>query len=258
MLPTCLYKISRIYRIFDWFHYLGFTLLGLSLRNFNTITVTFHLFLSGFLLAYAYSLNDYYDKHQRKKFFFLPLILSLPFLYFLNKFQLVLVILFLLIMTFYSAKPFRFKSIPIICTFCNGIGFSILFLIGAYYHTNSTLSVISLFYWLFFFQMAAQLIHEMVHLEEDKKENILTTAIYVGEKNTKRLCYLFLFLAFVTSYCLFWLRITNLFLFSISAIFILFFMFEIKVKEIIDEKLRKMYRIIGTLVGFAYFIYFTL
>jgi len=244
-------NIIKIYRIGDWLHYIGFIMLGFFLNTSFSIDILKYVFLGSTLLAYAFSLNDFFDKHEEKKFFLLPLILSLLILPLFNSLQMTFSFLFLFIVTFYSMPPLRFKTKPFISSFCNGIGFMLLFFIG-YSVQNFTFKGI-LFGLLFFsFNMVAQFIHEVVDLEEDKKEKIFTTTLFFGEETIKKYCYIFLWFSFIVTIYLFYLEIVSPFFPLITFFFVTFFTIEILRKGIYRE-LRKKYKIFGIIVGLIYF-----
>jgi 4-hydroxybenzoate polyprenyltransferase len=244
-------KILDIYRFLDWYYYLGFLLLGLCLRAQLNITIFKYFLLSAFLLAYAFSFNDFCDK-RKKAYFILPLFLSILFFPLLNITQIILSSIFLLIVIFYSAKPLRLKAKPFFSSLCNGVGFSIIFLLGYSVISFDVYGFIfSLF--LFCFNMIAQLIHEVVDIDEDKKENITTTAVLCGERRIIRFCQFFLSMIFLIGAYLYYLKIVGFIFLIITMIFSTFFMFKISRKRI-DKNLRKNYKIFGILVGLIYFI----
>lgn len=77
-------KYLKIFRVREWLHYLGYVLLGsLVSKNLNAINFA----LGSAMLAYAFSINDYYDKKLKEKHFMLPLIASFISLSFLNELQ---------------------------------------------------------------------------------------------------------------------------------------------------------------------------
>jgi 4-hydroxybenzoate polyprenyltransferase len=209
--------------------------------------------LSSGLLAYAFSFNDYCDIKNRKKYFLIPPFLSFLLLPLFKISQMILTLVFIVIVTIYSAEPFRLKKIPFISSLCNGIGFLILFLIG--YNKVG----LGLFFGvlLFTLQMPSQFIHEVVHLESDKRKGIITTAVLLGEKNAKFFCYIFFILAIVTSIYLFVLNLLNIFSVFSTFIFVLYF-----AKKMHDEKvnkvMRKKYLFCGIIVGLVYFLPFLL
>lgn len=222
-----------------------------------SIDIFKHILLGVFLLAYAYSLNDFYDKLEKKKFFILSLILTFLLLPFFNYFQIIISVIFLIIVTFYSAYPFRWKAKPFISSFCNGIGFTLIFLLGYFVTQSFNLNGI-LFTLLFFcFNMVAQFIHEIVHLKEDKKSNIVTTIVFYGERIGKIFCFLFLLVSLSINLFLFYIKSINIIFFIATLFFTIFFIIEIY-REKIDKKFRKRYRILGLIIGFIYYISLTL
>jgi 4-hydroxybenzoate polyprenyltransferase len=241
-------KISKIYRIQNWYHYLGFVILGFILKHSLGIAIFFNLSLAGFLLAYAYSLNDFYDKKMKIRFFLFPLFYVLLVLIFFNVIQIIVSSLFLFVVTTYSSEPFRFKAKPFISSICNGIGFSLLFLLGYFYVPTIDLSGILFFLLLFSLGMIAQFIHEVVHMKKDKINKIITTTVFLGKNRVKKLFYFFLITAILITTWLFYLETVNLFFVFSIAFFTIFFIFKI-MKKGVDESLRKKYKVFGIIVG---------
>jgi 4-hydroxybenzoate polyprenyltransferase len=246
-------KLVEVYRVKHWYYYLGFILLGFSLVSpFNLGLLTL-LLLGAFLLAYAYSFNDFCDE-GKKPYFIFPLVLSILLLPLLNFSQFILTVSFLFIVTAYSARPLRLKAKPFLSSLCNGIGFSMLFLLG--YSVRTVDSITLLFFLLFFsFNMIAQFIHEVVDLREDRRNKIITTAVFLGEKNIKKLSCIFLLFSFFVSLYLYYLNVFNLLIVFITSLFVAFFIYRIS-RSKIDEKLRREYKILGIAVGLVYFIFF--
>jgi len=232
-------NIIEIYRIDEWWHYLGFIMIGFLLNSSFNLDLLKYLLLGSFLLAYAYSLNDYYDK-KTKKYFILPLVLSLLFLTFLNFIQIILSLLFLIIFTLYSAKPIRFKSLPFVCTILNGIGFILLFFIG-YFKTTLISNNIFFFLPLFTLEIVAQLIHEIIHMKTDLKEKIKTTAILLKETKIKKICIIFLISTSIYAIILFMFDIMRI-LTTILLIFLSMY-FSLRIHHIINEKLRRDFKL---------------
>ncbi|MGC9014613.1 MAG: UbiA family prenyltransferase, partial [Thermoproteota archaeon] len=138
------------------------------------------------MLAYAYSINEYYDKKMNKKYFLLPLlfsIFSLLFLFPFNLFSLVFSLLFLTLTTFYSWPKIWLEGKPIISTLTNGIGFTLL-LILPFNSFQKIIKYSSFIFLIFLLNIAAQLIHEIVDYKKDKKINKVTTCVKFGIKNT--------------------------------------------------------------------------
>lgn len=101
--------------------------------------------------------------------------------------------------------------------------------------------------------MVAQLIHEVIHIKQDKNEKIVTTAVFLGEKNIKKLCYLLLFSVFIAAFYLFSIKIVNIIFVLATSIFVIFFIYKIS-RGKIDLDLRRMYKNYGILVGIVYLL----
>ncbi|MDI6826390.1 MAG: UbiA prenyltransferase family protein [Candidatus Aenigmarchaeota archaeon] len=244
-------KINEVYKVKAWYYYLGFILLGFFMNYSFSLTLLILLLAGSFMLAYAYSFNDFWDK-RKKAYFVLPLVLSILIIPFLNQTQILLALIFLFIVTIYSAKPIRLKAKPFLSSFCNGIGFSVLFLLG--YSVKSLDFRGFIFFLLFFcFNMVAQFIHEIVDLKEDRKNRIITTAVFLGEDKIKTTCYTFLLIAFLLSFYLFYLEFVGFIFVLATLFFVLFFTYKIHKKKI-DRRLRKEYKLFGLIVGVIYFI----
>jgi hypothetical protein len=252
MKPNLLINIPQIYRIKDWRHFLGLTFLGyLCDKPFcSSYYLLIKIVISGLLLAFAFSWNEFFDrKFSKKRVFFplTPLFLILLLVKFLNPATKILTLLFFLVALLYSLPPIRLKSYPFIGTFCNAFGFSLLFLIGVDNFENQI--VLPLYLGLFSLLCVAQLIHELTHAPQDKSERILTTTLFLGEKKTKILLLSFLVLAFL-SFCKFSFLIAGFLLLSASHITVL-----LTKKEINYSHLRKIYRYDGLVLGIVIFLY---
>ena len=119
-------EILKIYRVKDWVHYAGYILFG-SLISGNINYTNF--LIAFFMLAYAFSLNDYYDKKKKDKLFVLPLLFSFIFLPFLNYIQLFFYFSFIVIFTLYSLPSTYLEGRPLFSILTNSIGFLFIFLL---------------------------------------------------------------------------------------------------------------------------------
>jgi 4-hydroxybenzoate polyprenyltransferase len=200
------------------------------------------------MLGYAYSFNNFYDKKLKKKFFLLPLFFSLAFIFFLNFYQIFVYFLFISIVTFYSHPKFRWKSKPVISLFSNSIGFSLLFLLGSFSHTNINIEKLLIFFIFLCLNTAAQFIHEIVDYEDDKRNKIFTTTVAYGIRNSKRGILLTLVLTGIYSFIMYYLYKFLLFSFS-TIIFSLYFSILILRKVDIDKRFRKKFKLLGILTG---------
>jgi len=237
------WKVNKVYRISDWLHYLGYTLLGSVLSK----DIKINTFLqTSFLLAYAYSFNDYYDKKLKRKHFLIPLILSLITLPFLRIWEVVISLLFLLIFTLYSWPKIWLEGKPIISTLSNSIGFTLL-LILPFPNVAYVLDYFLFILLIFILNTAAQLLHETVDFREDKKINKVTTAVRFGTKNSLILFKICLLAIVLISFLLF----NNFPFISLSSsIFSLWFSLIREVKR----RTRKMFKLLGIIVGVVYLL----
>ena len=247
-------KINAIYRITDWLHYLGFALIGFALKISRIDAVNFELlslilFFSSLLLAYAYSLNDYFDKNRNEKYFLLPLVFSVFLLLFLNTSQVVWATIFLILFTFYSLKEVSLSKIPAAGTLTNTFGFLSIFMMG--YMAKEGIAVLGIIFFIILaiYQTIAQLIHEKVHLEEDTAFGRKTSVFYLREKVTPLIRVMLLS---TLPLIIFLLLETDFNLFAIACI-LFSLIFIIKVSQI-DSKLRKKYKLAGIIVGFCFLL----
>jgi len=243
-------NLIKIYRVGDWFHYIGFFILGYSLYQLN---IDFLFFLQivevSLMLSYAYSLNQFFDKKMAKKnmlFFLVPLFLALVLLVFFDMTKTILIIIFMVLVALYSIPKIKLKSLPMICSFSNNVGFSLLFLLGASNNLVSNLTI-KFFFLLFFLQSAAQFIHEIAHFSEDKKEGLTTTAILFGKNQTKKAYSFFLVLASIVSLTFVDNTISFLLLTIPTVLFSSYFI--LSANKIKITELRKEYRFYGILIG---------
>ena len=240
-----MYNILKEYRVKDWFHYLGYILLG-SLVSGNLNLINF--LLGSLMLSFAFSLNDYYDKKMKKKLFILPLLFSFLFLSFLSKFQLIFYFIFILIFTSYSCPSTCLEGKPVISTFSNGIGFLLIFLLP-FTKLESIIKFIDFLLLLFFLNITAQIIHEIVHYSKDKKIGKTTTAVSLGIKSSILLLKLNLILIMLISLLLF----SKLKFISLSTLFFSTYFLFLSYRKI-DIKTRKKFKHLGIVCGMIYLL----
>jgi 4-hydroxybenzoate polyprenyltransferase len=248
-------KILSYYRVSGWYYYLGYIVLGFLLKSPLNIEIIKHILLGSFLLAYAFSFNNFYDKREKRKFFILPLILSFLFLPLFNIFQIIISLIFLIIVTFYSLHPFRWKAKPFISSLYNGFGFTLIFLLG--YFVTPTFEIGGLLFSVLFFcfNMVAQFIHEIVHKKIDKKNNIITTVVFCGESAVKKFCFFLFALSLFISLYLCYLRFINPLTLFVTILYVIKFTIILSRKKI-DKKVRSEYKVLGIIVGLFYIINF--
>jgi len=240
-----MYNILKEYRVKDWFHYLGYILLGsLASRNLNFI----NFLLGFFMLSYAYSFNDFFDKKLKNKLFILPLLLSLIFLPFLSKLQLIFYFSFILIFTLYSWPVTYLEGRPLLSTISNSIGFLLIFFLP-FINIEKLLQFLDFSLLLFLLNTVAQIIHEIVDYKEDKKNEKITTAVSFGHKNSISLLRLVLIVVFLLSLFLF----SRFKFISLSTfLFTTYFLFLSYRK--VDSKFRKWFKCLGIVCGVTYLL----
>ncbi|MFP4115764.1 MAG: UbiA family prenyltransferase [Candidatus Aenigmatarchaeota archaeon] len=177
--------INRVYRITDWLHYIGFVVIGITFKQgifVNPLLLLKIILASSLMLSYAFSFNDYKDEDLDKKYFILPLIPFAFFLMFLKPVQIFLCLFFVLISFLYSFDYTRLASHPFLGTFSNTTGSLILFLLGYLVEPGFTRTALLMLFVLGIYQTIAQLLHEKVHLEEDRARHRRTTVDVLGNK----------------------------------------------------------------------------
>jgi 4-hydroxybenzoate polyprenyltransferase len=236
-------KIIDYLRIKDWIYYLGYTLIGSFIANSFNI---FNFLATFFLLGYAYSINDYYDKKLKKKYFFIPLISYILITIFLKPISLFISILFLLIFSFYSWPKIWLEGKPILSTLSNSIGFTLLFVLP-FTKIEQILYYYPLIFLIFLFNFVAQLIHEIVDFDKDIKIKKVTTTVKFGVKTSIILIKVSLIISTFFSFLL----LPYFFLSSVSSfIFSIYFLLKRK----INLQTRKEFKIMGIYVGIIYLI----
>jgi 4-hydroxybenzoate polyprenyltransferase len=238
-----IFEIAKYYRVNDWIHYLGYVLLS-SILVSNIKLINF--ITSAIILAYAYSINDYYDKKMKNKYFLAPLILYWLIVPFISYFSFIISLSFLILFTLYSWPKVWLEGRPIISTIANSIGFTLIFLLP-FQDIEKIINNFSIILIIFFLNSAAQLLHEIVDFKEDKKINKITTTVYFGVE--KSLIFFKICLLFVIILTFFILR--KFLLISLSSIvFSLYFIG----KKNVNVEIRKNFKIIGIIVGVVYIL----
>jgi 4-hydroxybenzoate polyprenyltransferase len=235
----------QFFRVSDWIHVLGLTLLGFIFASGSDIVfrnLFLSLLISSLYLAFGYSLNDYFDIYARhrgandtplpvpfKKALILSLLALILNCFISLSFSIYifwLVIAGATLAWLYSATPLRLKERPFWELICNSLGFSILFLVGFASAGAIDVQAILMTIFIFLLFLPLQLIHELNDLRQDCSKGINTTAVKFGIIISFNLIFLFLALligyTFILHYLLktarlFWLTI----LFCAALAFIL-------------------------------------
>lgn len=239
-------RFFGIYRIEDWIHYLGFVILGsVIVENFS-----FVLFIqASFMLAYAYSINDYFEEDFAKRWFLLPLFFSLPLLNLFKPLQILTCFVFILIFTFYSWPKTYLEGKPVASTLSNSLGFLLVFLLPF----TTTYQIYSFRYFvilIFLLNTAAQLIHEIAHREIDEKDKKITTAVWTG-KNTIWILRAVFILIILTSFSF---VPDHFFVFLPTFIYSIYFLHDLDLE--ISETQRERFKLLGIICGLFYLAQF--
>ncbi|HEX68320.1 MAG TPA: hypothetical protein ENG13_04575 [bacterium] len=227
----------RIYRIKEWWYYLGFVLLG-ALAGKTSLKDFLISALSAFFIGcFSFSFNEFADKNLPFQFLKYPLItlgLALITLFFLPPLKKFLVTFLLILGFFYSFPLFPLKKIPFLGTLINGVGFPLLILLG-----SGRKEVLYLCLTFFFLCLTAQLIHEYTHQSEDEERGIISTAVKLGEKGKNFLFLLLLPPLYFSFYISF---------ISPAFVFLMFLtLFNFRRKDFIF--LRRIYRMENFIFG---------
>jgi len=234
-----IFEIAKYYRVDDWIHYLGYILIS-SILVSNIKLINF--ILSAIILAYAYSLNDYYDKKMKNKYFIVPLILYWLFVPFISYFSFIISLLFLILFTFYSWPKVWLEGKPILSTLTNSIGFTLIFILpfNNIEQISSNYQIVLL---IFLLNIIAQLLHEISHFKNDKNIGKITTSVKIGLKKSTTILKIIIILTlfYSISFILPKYPIFSLYL----CVFLILFLSHRK----ITKNERKDYKILGVLGG---------
>jgi 4-hydroxybenzoate polyprenyltransferase len=207
--------LLKFYRVPDWIKVLGLVLIPcLFFKALITDTLKL-IFITSLLLAYAFSINDFFDfkcrgeknlvgeiYKERKNISVLLLLIpsfmlicfsAVTFPTFLFR---IFFILDFLIFSFYSIPPFRLRDRKIIDVLSNSLMFPLILLYSYFYFTVSlSLFILLLFLSLFFYFLVSEIIHEIAHSKKDRLTGRITTAAWLGRKHSIKLIKLILFLS---------------------------------------------------------------
>lgn len=244
-------NIDRIdvYRLHDWFYYLGFFILGDLIRNNNMQSIRWSpLLICSLALSFIYALNDYTDREKKHPFFIYPLLLMVLCRKLITLKQWIPLGIFLALQIVYSVKPLRFKKIPVVGTLCCMLGFPQIFLMGCLDGGSLDIRIFLIFLLLVLLSGVIQLIHEIDDVEEDALMGIRTSAVFYGKKIINYACIILLIFSIVVSFDIYILRIINMATFLSLSIFQLYILGEIFFKGI-THKTRFRFRFLGLLTG---------
>lgn len=268
-------KIFKISRFRFWSYTTGPFLLGFILGTNNIYSIfswQFSLTALFFLLPaniFLYGVNDLYDedtdkynykkqekeirlKNSDKKFLKLMLVVStgsgLLLLTFTQNYTAKFVLIFFWLLSFfYSVKPLRFKAIPFIDSLSNGL-YILPGIYGFILSSNSlppVLPVLGFWAWT----CAMHLFSAIPDILPDKKAELKTTAVLLGESGSLILCSILWLIFFsITFYYFIYLP---LIIFIIYPLMPLLFL---TVRKFPLEKAYWFFPYINTLLGFLAFL----
>lgn len=251
-------KILTYFRVKDWLHLLGFAFLGFAFNpngNLFSPELASIVLLSVLLLAFAYSFNTQYELHMGKKELKKQIapslvILAASLVYSITlSFTIFFLALFSILIVFvYEVPPLRLKGTPIMVTLLNAAGFTIHFLLGYAMLSNLDSPVLIFSLFIALVMLPIQLVHEIAHYWQDKKEGLVTTSIRFGIRRTRSIIDAFLVLLIFWSLFLY-ARIDLPLIFLISMIIFSFSFFFIMRVEKNAIRARMHIRYLGMALG---------
>lgn len=190
-------KYLKFFRVSDWVHILGLTVLGFCFASEGKAVfynVFFALLVSSLYLAHGYALNECFDTIINSRYpqgNFIPfqtailfsyavLVLNLFISFHFSKNIFGLVIIGTILAWLYSAPPVRAKKKLFLGFLFNSIGFSILFLIGYASLKMIDMRAILMTVFFIFLFFPIELIHELNDFEKDRLGGINTIVVKFG------------------------------------------------------------------------------
>jgi 4-hydroxybenzoate polyprenyltransferase len=248
-------EILDFIRIKDWFYHLGIPTLGFVWNSIHAFSFSLFLAMGGIsscLLGLAYSLNQYFERKEKRRYLLLfPLfflILSALLSIVLSFATFLLTFFAILIAITYSIPPLRLKRLPFLGSILNSFGYSLLFLIGFSIPSDLSLNGFCLAALIAMIWTPVQLIHELEHLEKDKRAGIMTTALKLGAAKTILLMQIFFFISTFLAFALFVILKFSIFLFISTVLFSFLAIFTIRLLKNF-RKMRITIRRLGVLYG---------
>jgi 4-hydroxybenzoate polyprenyltransferase len=211
------FNLLKFYRVKDWIKNPGITLLGILISenlNINILKGFIALLLSSFLLAYAFSLNNYCDwnfskernyisrlktkKRNKLILVSIPLIISflVVLIFFLYEIMMIIsFLLFVILYTFYSFPPRlkkNWKFSLFINAFCLGM---LLLFIGYFSQTSNPKWGLFVFSFIYFsYLLTSEILHQISHIRKDKRAKIKSFPVLFGIRKSIQLIQLVQFI----------------------------------------------------------------
>ncbi len=199
--------LLKFYRIQDWIKVLGLVLIPCILFNASPADIFKLLFISSLLLAYGFSVNDFFDfkcrgeenlvgrTYKKEKYITILLLLVPPLtsLYlsiviFSTPFSHIFFVLDFLLFSFYSIPPFRLRDKKICDIICNSTMFPLIF-VYSYFYFSSSLSSLFFFFFIIFtlYFTISEIIHQLSHFSKDETSGRISTAIWLGKRTSLKI-----------------------------------------------------------------------
>lgn len=248
-----IFYFIKIYRFVEWWYFLGLPILG----YFYDFSISFsnlllNLFACFWGLAFAYSINNFFDKNFNYSLLIplIPLMGIVVSLFLLKNFLHLFVYLILFfVVILYSLPPLELKRIVFASTMFNVISPPLLIIFGIGNLNKNILELIFIFICIFF---TAQIYHELADLEKDRKESVVTFVQILGKKNSIIAGLIVLILG-----CLFSIK-NKIFFIGTFTMFICAlcnFILYLRNETTNFITFRKRYRTLGLIVGTFWLIY---
>jgi 4-hydroxybenzoate polyprenyltransferase len=197
---------TKFYRINSWIKNIGVPVLALLVTNIFHLSSFLIVLIASFLvLSHTYSINNYYDyiltkennfigrqihskKMTNKKsllLIFLPLLLLLFLIPFMNVLSVIFILLFILLFDLYSCPPLRLKKYPLGLLISPTCLVTFLFFYSYFLVTNNlTQKAILLFTILYSYLTFSSLLHEIAHGNIDKKNKLKSIPNIFGRQRS--------------------------------------------------------------------------
>jgi len=275
-----LIDVWKFYRVKDWVKNLGIPLVALFLaRQLEILAFFIILIHSSFLLAYSFSINDFFDfklmeenNYTSKKIKQgapergVLLLILLPFFgifatsLFLPFRTIVLTLIFIILFGIYSCPPLRLKRHWLFSLLINPICIGVLLFLISYFSMSNQLTNKAFMFVIVFFSyiFSTELIHQIAHMKKDKKARIRSFPNEYGIRTTLRI---FQFAQFIVAAASLYLLYIDFYLHAIFIGTILFSLLRTSkvrafdVKSTDFEKMRN--RMYGSYEGIYYIIWLT-
>ncbi len=156
------------------------------------------------------------------------LIISFLLGFFISLYFMIGLIIYILVWTFYSCPPTRFKGKPVVDLLMHAVGFGLIPIILGNILANKYVFIPSLAFGAMFIYGGSHCIHQAGDYEADKNAGLRTTAVFLGKSKALKLAaslifsgfiLFYYFLSFHTFLLWFWVKVKTVFLLSCLGLF---------------------------------------